>query len=44
MVKLMGTPPLGFTEFMEPPHAARMAVLRIASAKGRFASWRNLQH
>ena len=34
MVKLMGTPPLGFTEFMEPPHAARMAVLRIASAKG----------
>jgi hypothetical protein len=34
MVKLMGTPLVVFTEFMEPPQAARIVLLKSARAKG----------
>src|SRR5260370_34417066 len=34
IVKLIGTLPLGFMEFMEPPQAAKTMLLRSASAKG----------
>src|SRR5260370_12735770 len=34
IVKLIGTLPFGFMEFMEPTQAAKTMPLRIASAKG----------
>src|SRR5229473_3017491 len=36
IVRLIGTPLVGVLEFMEPPQAARKALLRSASAKREF--------